>query len=304
MPLDASKYNLKEDEKVFFKAQTGIDDDTELRKHILDVQAQAYAVYPYPCIHFLGFTQLKISRLPLYDTVLKLGKEREGAVLLDIGCCFGNDVRKVIADGFPRENVIASDLRAEFWTLGHQLFKSSQESFPVAFLPGDVFDPSFLSPAEALPVTASSLSPPLLPPLSCLTSLTPLRHRISVIHASSLFHLFPRHQQRVLVHKLGILLSPLPGSLIFGTHKDLPELDPARAVASNNAERNDDQRVTLGYSPIARWEEMWVGDGGVFKPEDVILKSTTADVLERDHMVKKGGDRIFTQLTWSVTRAG
>lgn len=31
--------------------------------------------------------RLKISRAPVYKDVLKLGQEREGALLLDIGCC-------------------------------------------------------------------------------------------------------------------------------------------------------------------------------------------------------------------------
>ena len=73
--------------------------------------------------------RLKISRLFAYDVLLELGKKREGAILLDIGCCcefwvpmilnmlitsplmpVGNDVRKAIADGYPVQNVIASDL--------------------------------------------------------------------------------------------------------------------------------------------------------------------------------------------------
>lgn len=28
-----------------------------------------------------------MSKLPAYDQLLKLGKEREGAILLEIGCC-------------------------------------------------------------------------------------------------------------------------------------------------------------------------------------------------------------------------
>jgi hypothetical protein len=31
--------------------------------------------------------RLKISKMPAYKQVLKLGQEREGALLLDIGCC-------------------------------------------------------------------------------------------------------------------------------------------------------------------------------------------------------------------------
>ena len=44
MPLDPSLYKLEEDEAAFFKQATGIQDDEELKQHILRVQAEAYEV--------------------------------------------------------------------------------------------------------------------------------------------------------------------------------------------------------------------------------------------------------------------
>jgi hypothetical protein len=62
----------------------------------------------------------------MYEHILKLGRERPGAVLLDIGCCCASkyhvvalilnsfsvsvDARRAAADGFPMENIIASDI--------------------------------------------------------------------------------------------------------------------------------------------------------------------------------------------------
>ena len=43
-PLNPELYAPAENEKAFFKELTKIQDDEELRKHILDVQAKAYAV--------------------------------------------------------------------------------------------------------------------------------------------------------------------------------------------------------------------------------------------------------------------
>ena len=48
-------YNLQGDNLLFFKEQTGIQDDGELKRHILDVQAQAYEIFGYPCIRLLTF---------------------------------------------------------------------------------------------------------------------------------------------------------------------------------------------------------------------------------------------------------
>jgi hypothetical protein len=41
---DTSLYSLTSEEAAFFKAQTGIDDDEDLKRHILEVQAKAYKV--------------------------------------------------------------------------------------------------------------------------------------------------------------------------------------------------------------------------------------------------------------------
>jgi len=56
------------------------------------------------------------------------------------------------------------------------------------------------------------------PALSSLTTLTPLHGHVSVIHTSSFFHLFSEEKQLELARKLAGLLSPLPGSMIFGLH--------------------------------------------------------------------------------------
>jgi hypothetical protein len=44
LALDESLYNLTEEEHTFFKQQTGIPNDDELKAHIFRVQAEAYEV--------------------------------------------------------------------------------------------------------------------------------------------------------------------------------------------------------------------------------------------------------------------
>ncbi|TFY73959.1 hypothetical protein EWM64_g10053, partial [Hericium alpestre] len=127
LDLDPSLYNLKGDEVAFYKQQTGIQDDEELKRHIIEIQTGAYAVgasfSPVASFRLTYALNLdipislcqklslhEISRLPAYPQALKLGKERPGAILFDIGCCFGNDVYKAVADSYPAENVVTSDL--------------------------------------------------------------------------------------------------------------------------------------------------------------------------------------------------
>ena len=44
VPLDPSLYSIEDDALEFMKASTGIQDPEELKKHILAVQEEAYAV--------------------------------------------------------------------------------------------------------------------------------------------------------------------------------------------------------------------------------------------------------------------
>jgi hypothetical protein len=46
-PLDESLYDLRPQDAAFFKEITGIEDDTALKQHILDIQAKAYKVGSY-----------------------------------------------------------------------------------------------------------------------------------------------------------------------------------------------------------------------------------------------------------------
>ena len=116
-------YHLDDTQLAFFKAATGITDEAALKAHIIAVQHEAYKVgrledilnvfvpqssvvvagpcvsmhrklllhsvgiYPYNmCITKLHH-RLKLSGLPWYRELIDLGKSRQNAVYLDIGCC-------------------------------------------------------------------------------------------------------------------------------------------------------------------------------------------------------------------------
>ncbi|KAH9846620.1 hypothetical protein C2E23DRAFT_890709 [Lenzites betulinus] len=292
--LDEKYYSIDDEALGFMQTQTGIEDPDELKKHIVSIQAEAYAIYPYPCIRRFAFLSLKLGRLPAYQELIALGKSRKDAVLLDIGCCFGNDLRKAVSDGYPIENCIASDLHPEYWTLGHKLFKSTQESFPVPFIPGDVFDPKHI---ETVPPFYSPPDIPL-PELSTLTSLNPLRGHVSAIHASAFFHLFDEEKQLKIAKTLAGLLSPEPGSMILGEHSGLPE----------KGLRQETPGAVVHYGRVfpmfchgpASWKEMW--DGQVFKKGTV--KVDVVLTVRKDQGALSGIDagRTYNRLTWSVTR--
>lgn len=165
-PLDI-EYNLSTEEANLLKPIVGIQDDEELKRHILEVRSEAYSVCRltvhwtsvcviiatglslcvYSWIPLCEVTHLlqhqlilrriltrccklrfRITKHPAYQYALKLGKERENAIFLELPCCgervdgffwcpisqnyslVGGDSRVTILDGYPKENVLASDL--------------------------------------------------------------------------------------------------------------------------------------------------------------------------------------------------
>ncbi|KAJ7206525.1 hypothetical protein GGX14DRAFT_637459 [Mycena pura] len=283
----------------FLKSQIGIGDAGELKKHILPIQAKAYETFSYPCICFFNFARLRVSKLPAYSHAMALLRERPDAIFLDLGCCFGTDIRKVAVDGFPMQNLIACDLHGEFWNFGHELFRSTPETFPVAFLSGDVFDPAFLAPSA--PRLTSIRSSTVIPPsnLSNITSLTALTNHISILHCSYVFHLFDEQKQAELARLLAGLLSPLPGSMIFGSQlaKETKGYLLRPPFYSGDAE----SRV-FAHSPES-WIDLWedVFPKGTVRVEAALMKredSHPADMLLLP-TTPEGGRRI---MTWSITR--
>jgi len=93
-----------------------------------------------------------------------------------------------------------------------------------------------------------------LPPLNTLTSLTPLTHRISAIHASAFFHLFSEARQLELAQRLAALLRPEKGSIIFGQHGSRPE--KGLRVEAARVLDNGKTVCMFCHSPES-WREMW-----------------------------------------------
>ncbi|KAI0752414.1 hypothetical protein C8Q80DRAFT_1334865 [Daedaleopsis nitida] len=222
IPLASQYLRLNDEERAFFKATTKIEDDAELEQHILSIQAAAYEIFPYPCIRIFGFTRIRIARQPAYANLLKLGRERKNPIFVDLGCAFGSDVRKAVLDGYPVESCLATDLRGGLYKEGHALFRGTPETFPVPFIEGDVFDPAFLEPRE--PFTSETAPSDAPPALVGLTSLNPLRGHVSAVFMGKFLHLFDEAGQARIARAVAGLLSPLPGSMLFGVQGALEEM--------------------------------------------------------------------------------
>ncbi|CEL56280.1 hypothetical protein RSOLAG1IB_07696 [Rhizoctonia solani AG-1 IB] len=241
--LDESLYHLDADQLRFFQVTTNIADPGEIKQHILAIQSEAFRIFPYPCIRYFMFTKLKVARYPIYAHVLEYGRTHADAIFLDMACCFGNDARKAALDGYPLENIVATDLRRDFWDQGFKLFKDDPTLFPVPFLEGDIFSMQLLN-LDA----PRSIERPKVPQLKSLTEL--LGH-VSIIHASAFFHLFSEDDQKNIAERCVALLSVEPGSTIFGSHNGAPEPGVYTGIGAPD-------REMFCHSPES-WRELWIG---------------------------------------------
>ena len=167
--------------------------------------------------------------------------------------------------------------------MGFDLFLDTPETFPAGFIAGDVFDSCMIAPH------APFYTPPLTAPpeLGSLTSLTPLQGRVSAIFMGAFFHLFDEAKQLQIARQVASLLSPLPGSIIFGSHITMPVDGIRENFLGNEA---------FCHSPES-WKELW--DGILFEKGTVNVEASVKLV---DWGIGKGIDVKLIWTSWSVTR--
>jgi hypothetical protein len=141
----------------------------------------------------MRFLDFSLARMPSYDKILaRLCDSTAPARLLDVGCCFGQDLRRLVADGAPSENLVGFDLEPQFLELGYELF-ADREFFKGKMYAGDIFDES--SPSSPL---------------------ASLKGTIDIAHATSFFHLFSWDDQvNAGVHLVRLMRNAL-GALVLG----------------------------------------------------------------------------------------
>ena len=149
-------------------------------------------------------------------------------------------------------------------------------------------DPEHLS--IVAPFTADSPPVTTAPDLRNLTSLNPLRGHVSAIYASAFFHLFPQDAQLRVARALAGLLSPEPGSMIFGKQIGLPE--------NEHSDVSSPRRQFCHTSQS--WSELW--DGDVF-PKGTVRVLAFVTEVPKDEVARVFPEaKSLHMLTWSVTR--
>jgi hypothetical protein len=121
---------------------------SELREHLITIRERAWKKCNYPCLGRWTFLEFSIQRSSIYQEILDKCKN-EGATVIDFGCCLGQDVRQLIYDGVPIEQIRGYELDPFFIEQGYQLFQDGEiMKEKKIFSSNDIFDDQFLEKVE------------------------------------------------------------------------------------------------------------------------------------------------------------
>jgi SAM-dependent methyltransferase len=161
---------------------------------------------------------------PVYQEVLE--RVKSGEQYLDVGCCMGQDIRKLAYDGAPQDNMYGSDLKGDFWNIGYDMFVD-KSTLKTKFIEADIFDE--------------------------VSTLTELDGKLNIVHAASFFHLWDWDEQFKAAKRVVKLLKAEPGVMIFGRQGGVPK--------GGHLPHAVKEQKAYWHDP-GTWEDLWkkVGD--------------------------------------------
>ncbi|KAI1478500.1 hypothetical protein F4774DRAFT_385015 [Daldinia eschscholtzii] len=206
----------------------------EVVKHINSIRERGFAANPYPCIGLYRFTNLTLLTHPLYDSIVeRLGAA--GATYLDVGCCFGQDLRQLVLDGVPSDRLIGLDVAGALMDLGYEFFLD-RDVLRSRFVVADVFKGTEQGPAW-----------------------TDLEKRgVDVMHCSAFFHLFTLEDQisaaknlARLIKKDGVIIGRQIGSVKPG---DVPAIKDQSFSYRHDVDTFNAMWKQVGEATETRWK--------------------------------------------------
>ena len=210
--------------------------------HIQMIRDRAYDTHNYFCLGRFRFLDLDMSTHPVYEKVISLlrsashkvntdpnskptGSEGEmlvgdGPIFLDLGCCIGQDLRKLLLDcsaSMPSppsltSRVYGADLLPEFIDAAYALFKDG------AVMPRS----QFVAPADVFDAAEGN-------------ALSRLDGMVDVLHVGAFFHLFDLTRQRMVARRCLRLLRRDGGDIGGGWGMSME--DERRALGDGGTSR-------------------------------------------------------------------
>ncbi|KAJ5092093.1 hypothetical protein NUU61_006963 [Penicillium alfredii] len=204
-------------------------------KHVNAIRARGFASNPYPCIGYYRFLNLTLLTHPLYASILSRLKQNPSAVYVDLGCCFGQDLRQLVLDGVSSAQLIGVDIEGPLMELGYELFLDRQ-SLASRFVVADIF----LGNAQGEPWTELVAT------------------GADVVHCSAFFHLFPLAQQiqaatviAGIVRKGGVIVGRQSGSV---KPAEVPAIKPGSTSFRHDVSTLVEMWERVGAETGTKWK--------------------------------------------------
>ncbi|MCJ1270149.1 hypothetical protein MMC22_010045 [Lobaria immixta] len=251
---------LKPATRDLYRTYSGVPDD-EIVNHLHSIRDRAWSFGQYPCVGLWVFLHPVVSNFAEYENALS--RVKAGASVLDLGCCFGHELRRLAADGAPTENMYASDIHPELWDIGYDLFRDRQ-SMKARFIQADIFDPA--------------------------SPLGDLKGKIDIFIICQFFHLFGWEKQIEVGKK--IVEMSRPGAQLIGYHTGRME-----------AEESHVQFRTMFFHNVETFKKLWRDIGietGTTWTVDAVLVEMEEWGLEKEDY--EWASKTQRGLNFSVTR--
>lgn len=220
-------------------------------------RARGFAANPYPCIGHYRFLNLTLLTHPLYLSILSRLKNDPSALYVDLGCCFGQDLRQLVLDGVPSSQLVGVDIEGPLMDLGYELFLD-HETLESKFGVVDIFK----GESQGEPWTGL------------------VARGADVVHCSAFFHLFPLPEQieaaRIiakLVKKGGMIAGRQSGSVKPG---EIPAIKPGSTSFRHDVGTLIEMWEKIGSETGTKWKV----DGSL---DEVGIKTGKTNAVEDEN---------------------
>lgn len=208
----------------------------------------------FPCIGRWKFLNLPDRDDARYQHVLfRLTLPKSNDALLDLGCCLGQALRQLRADGVHGSQLFGMDLNSALVDIGYDMFRD-RDSLGATFVIGDMIDPDD-------------------------TRISQLEGQITLVQADSFFHLFNWMQQLYIGKRIVSFLKPgTKNAIIFGRQAGSFKQEPSSTGRTSPYLHNQDSFQQLwnevGKMTGTRWAVQVEPDGDLCSELPGIEKET------------------------------
>ncbi|KAI1772148.1 hypothetical protein F4818DRAFT_176098 [Hypoxylon cercidicola] len=240
----------------------------DVDEHIYGIRERLWDVYPHVCIGHFRFLSLKITLDPLYRVALdRLVAPRSPSNFLDVGCCVGQVLRQLALDGVDSSRLYGTDLEPRFLDTGFDLFMDRDTS-KTTFVAGD-----------------------LLKDGDGDLNLKVLDGKMSIIHATSFFHLFTWEKQVRAAMRIVRFLDPDDTEvMIFGRQ--------VGTTTPGDREGNGGYKRYLHNAET--WQNLWDEVGRL---TGTSWRTEVDDIEESGMRLHSIGDETLRRIRYGIFRA-